>query len=280
MSSPPVTQGPAARRPGAGAGWAGPHRWPGACGPWPTGAREPGPPGAAWPPTMTTTTTCPITSRHAGPPGARAVRSAAAWWRRAPVGGRANDLRAASTTPIRRCRPATARTPRDTTDTTDTTRRPTRGCPGRWTRSRIPGRSVPADTTRAATSRVPALSAGTALSRPAAGATQGRADTVPVAAPMVGTVVGTMVGPLAGTAATPVRGAAGARPAREPPRVPVPGARIPSRTVTPPRRGTPPRRPADQRGRAGAAGPPVPPRAQPSGEARGARRATRTSPPR
>ena len=93
----------------------------------------------------------------------------------------------------------------------------------------------------------------------AAGAIRGQAATVPVAAPVVGTVVGTMVGPPVGSGATPVRGAAGARPARERTRVPVPGPRIPSRTVTPRRRGTPPRRPADQRGRAGAAGPPVPP---------------------
>ena len=114
---------------------------------------------------------------------------------------------------------------------------------------------------------------------------RGRGDTGPGSyrpggGPVVGTVVGTMVGPPVGSGATPVRGAAGARPARERTRVPVPGARIPSRTVTPRRRGTPPRRPADQRGRAGAAGPPIPPRAQPSRQTRGARRATRTSPPR
>ncbi len=105
MSPPPVTQGTAARRPGAGAGWAGPRRWPGASGPWPTGAGQPGPPGAAWPMTMTITT-CPITSQHAGPPGAQAVRTAAAWWRRARADGRANGLGAASTAPIQHCRPA------------------------------------------------------------------------------------------------------------------------------------------------------------------------------
>ena len=43
---------------------------------------------------------------------------------------------------------------------------------------------------------------------------------------------GPAVSPLAGTGAMPVRGAAGARPAREATRVPVPGAPIPTRTVT------------------------------------------------
>ena len=253
MSPPPVIQGPAARRPGAGAGWAGPRRWPGASGPWPTGARRPGPPGAAWPLTMTTTTTtCPITSRHAGPPGAQAVRTAAAWWRRARAGGRANGLRAGF-------------------DDTDPALQAGYGPDA----AGYDGYDAAADT------RV----SGPLDAEPGTGPFgTGGYDTG-------GYEPGT--GPLsrAGYKAEPSRRLpsaghagparpAGARPARQPTRVPVPAARIPSRTVTPRRRGTPPQRPADTRGRAGAAGPPVPPRAQPSREARRAGRATRTRPPR
>ena len=150
----------------------------------------------------------------------------------AGAGGRqADGLRAGSTTPIRRCRLATARA---APDTTDTTRRPIHACPGRSTRSRVPGRPVPPGTTRAASRRAPARSAaGTKPSRPPATA-----------------------------AGTPVRRAAGARPARQPTRVPAPAARIPNRTVTRRRRGTPPERPAHPAGRAAAAARPVPFRAR------------------
>ena len=70
MSPRPVGQEPATARPEAGAGRADQRRWRGASGPWPTGARPPDLPAAvsaAMTAMTRTSTTCPITSRHAGP---------------------------------------------------------------------------------------------------------------------------------------------------------------------------------------------------------------------